>query len=266
MPVIVAAGVIPIFFYNSLKDLSNEDYPSSFYDPPQEVSNEEFEIQPNTQSLSIESDLTLDPVFDNVFIVSFFLKLKALPVVNVRHNIVEKYQRQARVHSGWAIGVKTFATSFSRFEVFWLDLQGRGGWFTFNSYPMQVDQWYALTLLAVPSKNMQLYLQPVFSPDGVNSDVSPVFLGGYSLKDLSLPQSPDNLKIGVIRQKEKEFKGEVSHLLIANIEKSLINLEQVPEIINGGPSKLFSSINLDDISLWMKQYGIDESRHRRKIK
>jgi len=198
----------------------------------------------------------LDPVEDELFLLSFRVKFQKLPSVGHRQNVIEKYEAADFPYSGWSFGVSQLGTSF-RPEFYWRDQDGKGGWYTFADFQAKASMWYSFTVLARGNQYASLFME--------TEGAKPRFLGGVSLKDVKTPSSRSDLLLGAVREGEIAFLGDLSSVLIAAPDELPATPEKLSSFIAGGPAKIVKNVDPEEVKLWIDPTGVDRSPHRREI-
>jgi hypothetical protein len=212
--------------------------------------------------LELKSYLGLDPLENQTFLVSFKLKLHSLPQIGNRQNLLTKYVNDKKPHPGWAIAVSRFNTG-SRFQVYWKDFKGRGGWYVFDNVSLVRNREYNLSLIASVDGILGLYFQPTPVADDeteglfdsetktveINTDAN--FLGGFDVSQVKLTTNDYSLTIGDRQIGERAFRGEISEVLIANISKEFVDYKEALDFVEGGSNSIVERISANEVSLWL---------------
>lgn len=240
------------------------------------------EQEAKSDFLTINSDSNLDPSADNFFIVSSYIKIDELPKQGRRQKIIGKYLDQAP-YSGWALGIKRLSTSV-RPEVYF---QGIGkepsAWYTFEKVKFKKKHWYAITVVFKKSEAVNLFLEEISNPSELklgteknNEELiavaeakeqefqEPLFLGGYNFLDIGFKSTSANMDFAPTIMENGEFKGEISDLLIINTKELNFSKNALIKIIKGGPQKLASNFNSENIVFWASKEG-DKSKYQRQV-
>lgn len=225
---------------------------------------------------SIASDESLNPEAGKYFLVAFLVKFDALPSPNSRHNVIAKYSADERPYPGWAFSINRFETSV-RPEVYMKSKFGKGGWYTFEDFEVELGRWYAFTLITKPGDFMNLFLQDLSGGVQATEEgeqpvqrelttVSPVkFAGGYELSGMRAPATEAPLVIGASRKGANTFRGELGLILVAKPRMIDTSIASLTKQFDGGPSYIVKRLDPEAVSLWVSRRGIDESSFAREI-
>ncbi len=232
-------------------------------------------------SIVVDSDESLGPNPEKTFVVSFFLRFAELPEVGRRQKFIAKYDRAHSPYAGWAIAFRRLRTS-QRPEVYWQDLSGKGGWFSFEAWEFKPHTWYSLTMLARPEDYLGLFVQELnisslgssigsatgssFGPSPSGDGLKKIkFLGGFSLSGLSCPATSGPLEVGVRGPRPGNASSEVAEILVARSNVLPNDREELSSLLSGGSIHLSQVLPVADISLWIDEKGVDKSHFSRKL-
>jgi len=238
------------------------------------VADDAGSLEPMSANRYVASDDQLDPIPGKFFVASVAVNITSLPRSGKRQKLMGKYGSVGKTTPGWAIGIRRLSTS-TRPEVYWQDESGNGGWFTFERFRFRRNRWYALTLVALPGDFMSLYVQelrgiePVAEADAEDQSgdaaAAPVFLGGYSLSDVSLMPTDAVLEFAPRRVEAGDFRGAVRTVLVANPVRLPKSPDKLSEIIVGGPDEFAARVHEQELRLWVRDDGADHSPKSRSI-
>ena len=234
----------------------------------------------------ISSSPELNPTSGSYFVVSFLVRFRQLPQDRQRHNIIEKYDSERFPYSGWAIGV-TRINGLIRPQVYWRDGYGHGGWFNFDSFDCQINNWYAVTLVSHKAKYISVYVEPFgqklsesledntgyFNYNIYNSiarsskdgESSVVFLGGQPTFDIAPPATGATLELAVTKASGQSFNGDVELFLIATPRELNDSVKILQSQLRSGPLGLRLQLKGADIALAINSAWRDESHYAREI-
>ncbi len=235
-------------------------------------------VELDKPSLVVDSDDYLDPQAGQIFLVSAKFRLIELPAVGVREKIVVKYDGNNKPYPGWAIALHRFSSS-ARPSVYWKNIKGEGGWYTFNAVSLNPGKWYVITLLARGGDFLSVYLEKLPAKTGgiegesvsvansvADSSRSISFCGGFDVSDAGLAKTASPLIVSGLIVNGKGGGVEVESLLIASPPLGRPTVEEVKRIIAGGPAAaIHQGIDPADLLLWITPNGKDLSRFSRSV-
>lgn len=266
----------------SLNSPSDSDIESSGLVPPQKTNGVETnsnETNGNGGVGEVKHAPILDPQGSGLFLVSFAFRLDSLPVVGRRQNVIAKYLKNERPYTGWAIAFNHFPTSL-RPEVYWRGKNGTGGWFTFDRIEIELNRWYAMTLLVENESHMNLYFERLAKAEDafgiVEEDLLPVedfqqqdgvvFLGGYDITQVRTPKTNADLMFGASHSSHRGIQGDISHFLIAYPQRVGDDIEERKTFLLGGPQIFEKQLAKDQVNLFVTEGGVDQSHFGHTIK
>jgi hypothetical protein len=235
------------------------------------------DVDGSADYLSFVSDQNLDPTDNQLFVVSFEVKLSQIPRQGQRQKLIYKYAADLPPYSGWALAIHRTKTSL-RPEVYWQDTIGKGGWYTFNDVELDPNSWYRLTLLGKPKEFLSLYIEDekgvsslvkaeiAVDVDG-NPSVSPSskirFLGGFDVADVLSPQSDGKLYVRSLGSNSGNFRAQIRDVLLGHTQMTFASVPLVKGVLRDGSNGLAKLLGNEGTSLWLDEAGSDRSRFAR---
>jgi hypothetical protein len=301
LPIVAAVGVGPYMFQHTGNHpadepavrskeqggdrrarLQNPDVDQDGVPDTEGTETERLNQQPERSSAFysvVTPDPALDPASDRYFVLSFQLRLTNSPKAGKRQKLFAKYVNKQSPFPGWAFALRRTDTSL-RPEIFWQDLSGKGGWYTFEHIDLRRNHWYAFTLIARNQDLLSLYMEPLSAaePSGStegeeeqSSDKLPEspgvhFLGGYSVAEIALAPTDAVMQFAPRFLETGEMRGELKGILLARPERLPRNPNRLKDFIAGGSDALHTKFDEQDVELSIDQDQRDQSRFHHEIR
>lgn len=224
---------------------------------------------------SFAADRAFDPSAGAPFIVSVAFQLEELPTKRKRRKLIYKYDADKAPYQGWALALHRLTTSL-RPELYWQGADGKGGWYSFEELKLTPGKRYAVTLYAAPGRSISLFIEELRGEGGgggaERGEKDPVsrgavFLGGFELPADQLPATESELFVMSAAATAGGLHADMGPVLIASPAEMPFDApagrEQLAELFRGGPDKLASRLDADQIALWIDESKTDRSRHAR---
>ena len=281
LPAALAVFVSPLIFSNSSSPLSSETdavlHPIVDRSEKKAQETEAAKLSlldgdPLSSYVSVSNDPALDPREDEIFLLAILLKVEDLPKAGKREKVIYKYDSSTPPYAGWALALHRMSTSL-RPEVYWRDDAGKGGWFSFDEFNLVKGAWHRFYLFAQAGEFLSLYVErldksSVYSTnikDGKKKLSETIFLGGFEISDVSLPNNSGDLFLRATNGRSRSFRTEISEVIIANVLKVPSSSKKVTKLLSKGTKKVVEYIGLEQIELWLDRSGQDLSSRKRLV-
>jgi len=213
--------------------------------------------------IKVPSDSFLDPSGKGIFLVSFLVKFKESPQDRYRIKLITKYDSAAAPYPGWAISLRSQSGTL-RPEVYWRGADENGGWYSFGGFDLKLNTWHSFSMLVEDGKFISLFMNDNADSKNINSENSNkiVFLGGYSVDDVEIPNSRGEFKLKAPLPGADLAKVAIKDVIVAS-KPHLI--EKIEKVISAGTSLIRDSFGEDSVHLYIDSQGKDLSRLSRKL-
>lgn len=252
IPVGIAIYISPIAFENSNTQISpvNPDY-----DNPVEVSKLKSELESVKSYIEVESSKVLEPNRNNLFISSITFSVPNSIKEGETIKFFTKYNADKKPYAGWGFRLKKKAGTI-RPEVYWQGRRAKGDWYSFAEIDLNYKKWSAITLVANKANSISLYYQNLELEEDVK------YLGGFSVKNISLPKNDGKLKFLHPISSNKESEVVIFDFVLVNLEKEI---KSIDNLVLKGASALAKKVPYENIGLWIDARGKDRSIYNRKL-
>ncbi len=168
-------------------------------DAQQDIFPQALSVSEDGVYVRVAESALLDPVEDKDMLFFLWFKLKRLPEAGQKMTLLNKIDDGHRVKPGYAI-VISGEKGGARFQVYWKNGSGRGGWFSFSDTPLRIGVW---TMVAVSFSGGRFL--GVHTATREAERLSEQLAGGHDLGEIITASSKADLVIGAPRG--NQFRG-----------------------------------------------------------
>lgn len=200
--IVVAALAVAVVFFMDGDEVDSEMEETPAIGFERRVFDKVFRVQGRGSFVEIPDHPSLNPGRDGNrdFLVALWFRVAEV-AADQRTVLLVKYDRDKSPHSGYAVALNRDDGSNSiRPEIYWQDLEGRGGWLPFPDIVAKAHDWQLLLVSFCDGRYLGVH-HGVYSADasglvGKAAMSSPEVLGGYDLVEIGPPVSSSPLFVG----------------------------------------------------------------------